>query len=248
MLVLVEKLKENFTFTFDYYYIKIKDRIVLSGRFADGYESILEPFNVGAAQFFTNAIDSKTNGFDAAFNYKTTIAKGEFNASFGTNFTKTRVHGPIKVSESLIGQENVLFNREEIARVERSQPNFKMNTILSYKIDDFKVQLGNTYFGEVKFVHPNDGEQSNWVENELTGNIETRDQTFSSKLLTDIALSYQANKYMKFTFGGNNIFNVYPDKHKHSANIDNGNFIYSRRVQQFGVNGSNYYLRALIKL
>jgi iron complex outermembrane receptor protein len=53
---------------------------------------------------------------------------------------------------------------------------------------------------------------------------------------------------VKFTLGGNNIFNVYPDKHKHSANIDNGNFTYSRRVQQFGVNGANYYLRALIKL
>ncbi|WP_299885988.1 TonB-dependent receptor [uncultured Lacinutrix sp.] len=242
------KIKEHFTFTFDYYYIKIKDRIVLSGRFADGYETILEPFNVGAAQFFTNAIDSKTNGFDAALNYRTVIADGEFNASFGANFTKTRVDGPIKVSESLAGQENVLFNREEIARVESSQPNFKMNSILSYKINDFKVQMGNTYFGEVQFIHPNDGNPNNWVENELTGNVETRDQTFSSKLLTDLALSYQANKNIKLTFGGNNIFNVYPDKHKHSANINNGNFVYSRRVQQFGVNGSNYYLRALIKL
>ena len=242
------KIKENFTFTLDYYYIKIKDRIVLSGRFAEGYEATLEPFNVGAAQFLTNAIDSKTNGFDAALNYRTPISDGIFNASFGANFTKTKVVGPIKVSESLIGQEEVLFNREEIARVERSQPNFKMNTNFSYKFNDFKVQLNNTYFGEVEFVHPSDGNQNNWELNTITGKTETRDQTFSSKLLTDLLLTYQANKHVKFMLGGNNIFNVYPDRHKHSANIDNGNFKYSRRVQQFGVNGANYYLRALIKL
>lgn len=242
------KIKDSFTFTLDYYYIKIKDRIVLSGRFAEGYESILEPFNVSAAQFFTNAIDSKTNGFDVDLNYKKKLSGGEFNASLGANFTKTRVVGPIKVSQSLIGQEAVLFNREDIARVERSQPNFKMNAILSYQIDDFKVQLGNTFFGEVEFIHPNDGDEINWVINELSGVKETRDQTFTSKLLTDLALSYDASKYVKLTLGGNNIFNVYPDKHTHSANIDNGNFLYSRRVQQFGVNGSNYYLRALIKL
>lgn len=242
------KIKESFTFTLDYYYIKIKDRIVLSGRFAEGYETTLEPFNVSAAQFLTNAIDSKTNGFDAAINYRKPIANGMFNASFGANFTKTKVVGPIKVSESLIGQEEVLFNREEVARVESSQPNFKMNTSFSYKINDFKVQLNNTYFGEVEFVHPTDGDQANWELNTLTNKVETRDQTFSAKLLTDLLLSYDINNQIKFTVGGNNIFNVYPDKQKHSANIDNGNFTYSRRVQQFGVNGANYYLRALIKL
>ena len=242
------KIKENFTFTIDYYYIKIEDRIVLSGRFAEGYETTLEPFNVSAAQFLTNAIDSKTNGFDAALNYKTPINNGMFNASFGANFTKTKVVGPIKVSESLIGQEEVLFNREEVARVESSQPNFKMNTNFSYKINALKIQLNNTYFGEVDFVHPSDGDQNNWVTNTLTNVIETRDQTFTPKLLTDLLLSYQLNKQTVLTIGGNNIFNVYPDKQKHSANIDDGNFIYSRRVQQFGVNGANYYIRAHIKL
>ncbi|WP_397363035.1 TonB-dependent receptor domain-containing protein [Olleya sp. R77988] len=242
------KLKNNLSFTFDYYYIKIKDRIVLSGRFAQGYESILEPFNVGAAQFFTNAIDSETSGIDAALQYKKILGNGKFNTSLSGNFTKTRVVGDIKVSESLIGQESVLFNREEIARVESSQPNYKINNLLSYDIDNFKIYLGNTYFGDVKFVHPEDGNPNNWVLNKLSGEVETRDQKFTPKLLTDLALSYKLNNHLEFTLGGNNIFNVYPDKHTHSANIDNGNFVYSRRVQQFGVNGSNFYLRAFLKL
>ena len=82
----------------------------------------------------------------------------------------------------------------------------------------------------------------------MTGRVETRDQTFKSKLLTDISFSYQILDYLNFTIGGNNVFNVYPDKHTHSSNINNGNFVYSRRVQQFGVNGANFYTRLLIRL
>ncbi|WP_103071317.1 TonB-dependent receptor [Aquimarina sediminis] len=242
------KLNENVTFSFDYYLINIEDRIVLSGRFADGYEDILEPFNVGAAQFFTNAIDSKTSGIDAMLFYKTAFGMGEFNASLGANVTRTKVDGPIKVSNALIGQEDVLFNREEIARVEYAQPNYKVNSSLSYDFGQFRFQVMNTVFGKVKFIHPNDGDPSNWVLNDYTGNIESRDQTFSPKLITDTAISYQINDFVKCTLGGNNIFNVYPDRHKHAANTEDGSFMYSRRVQQFGVNGANYYFRLLLRL
>ncbi len=242
------KLNKNFTFTFDLYLINIKDRIVLSGRFAEGYQDILEPFGVGAAQFFTNAIDSKTYGGDAYLDYKTILANGILNASLGLNITDTEVKGDIKVSEALVGQEGILFNREEIGRVESAQPNYKLNSSVSYEHGKFKYQMVNTLFGEVEFIHPDDGDVSNWVLNEFTGAIETRDQTFSPKILTDMSVSYQVNDYLQCVLGGNNIFDVYPDKQKHFANTSNGNFVYSRRVQQFGVHGANYYLRLLLRL
>ncbi|WP_425547634.1 TonB-dependent receptor [Aquimarina mytili] len=242
------KINDNVTFSFDYYLIDIEDRIVLSGRFSEGYETILEPFNAGAAQFFTNAIDSRTSGADAALFFKKNLGGGEFNASLGANLTSTTVKGPIKVSPALVGQEELLFNREEIARVEYSQPNYKINSLLSYDFNKYRFQVVNTVFGRVKYIHPNDGNPDNWVLNNFTGSVETRDQTFSPKLVTDMAVSYQINDYVRCTLGGNNVFNVYPDKHKHSANTEEGNFIYSRRVQQFGVNGANYYFRLLLKL
>jgi len=242
------KINENITFNLDYYFTKIKDRIVLSGRFAGGYEDLLQPFNVGAAQFFVNAIDSKTSGFDVALNYKTPFYLGKLNASLSGNFTQTKIDGPIKESPSLIGQGDVLFNREEVGRVERAQPKFKIISRLLYEMDKFKVQLNNTYFGEVEFLHISDGDSANWVLNEFTNRVETRDQTFTPKLITDLSLSYKLNSNIEFTLGGNNIFNVYPDKHKHSANLGNGSFIYSRRVQQFGLNGANLFTRLLFKL
>jgi len=43
--------------------------------------------------------------------------------------------------------------------------------------------------------------------------------------------------------GGANIFNVYPDRHSHSANYGGGMFPYSRRVSQFGLSGAGYYAK-----
>jgi iron complex outermembrane recepter protein len=242
------KYSDNFTFSFDYYSIKIEDRIVLSGRFATGYEALLKPFNVGAAQFFTNAIDSKTNGVDFSLNYRMPLGNGQFSSLFGANYSKTKVISPIKVNEVLKNQENVLFNREEIGRIESAQPNYKLIFNINYEIKKINFMLGNTVFGQVKYIDPNDGDPANWVLNKLTNTIESRDQTFKPKLVTDLAVNYQILKFLNFTLGINNMFNVYPDKHKHSENVNNGNFIYSRRVQQFGVDGANFYTRLLIRL
>jgi len=242
------KIENNWTYSFDYFNIKIEDRIVLSGRFAQGYEDLLAPFNVGAAQFFTNAIDSKTSGVDFSVNYKYNFGNGELNASTSGNVTRTRIDGPIKVSGALLNQEKVLFNREEIARVESAQPNYKLGSLVSYEWSKFKVNMRNTVFGEVEYIHPNDEFSADWVMNDLTGINETRDQKFKSKILTDLAFTYQALDFLKITLGGNNIFDVYPDKHTHSSNINNGNFVYSRRVQQFGVNGANFYTRLMLRL
>jgi iron complex outermembrane recepter protein len=242
------KYGDNLTFSLDYYNIMIKDRIVLSGRFATGYESILNPYKVGASQFFTNAINSQTSGLDFSINLRQALGNGQFSSSFGANYTETKIVGSVKVNDVLKGKESVLFNREEIARIESAQPNYKLIFSVSYEVKKIKLQVGNTLFGEVKYIDSNDGDPSNWVLNTLTNKIESRDQTFKPKIVTEFNASYQILNFLKFTLGVNNLFNIYPDEHTHSANINNGNFIYSRRVQQFGVDGANFYSRLLIRL
>lgn len=243
------KINDNFTFSLDYYNIDIEDRIVLSGRFGGAdYQSILQPFGVESAQFFTNAIDSRTSGLDVNLVYKKNYAFGKFQGNLGANIARTMVDGKIKVPSTLIGQEEVLFNREEVSRIEVAQPNFKITSMASLEIDKLRMQLGNTLFGEVDYIHPSDGNPANWVVNEFNGLVESRDQTFAPKLVTDLAFSYQFTNTIRATLGGNNIFNVYPDAHVHSGNTSSGNFVYSRRVQQFGVNGANYYFKLLLRL
>ncbi len=238
----------KFTWFVDYYFTQINNRIVLSGRFEEGYETILDPLGVGAAQFFTNAIDTETRGVDTRFTYQDNLGVGGLSISVGGNITNTSLEGEIKTSTELAGQGDVLFNREEISRIESVQPNYKVIANASYKLGKLSFNIGNTYFGKVEYVHPADGSTDNWVINEFTDQVESRDQTFDPKLITDMAVSWKLNEHLKWFVGGNNVFNVYPDKHKHSANENNGLFVYSRRVQQFGVKGSYVYLRLLLSL
>ncbi|WP_109830353.1 TonB-dependent receptor [Reichenbachiella versicolor] len=242
------KLFYNFTFTVNLYTIKILNRIVMSGRFDEGFEFILNPLNVGAAQFFTNAFDTRTSGMDITTTFRSQFGLGELSSSLGVNFNKTQVDGQIRTSEELEGQQNVLLNREEVSRIESNQPNAKVVFLNSYKVGDFTIVLNNTYFGRVTYRHPEDNEPSNWVINSNTGLIETRDQDFSPKVITDLIFSWRATKNIKASIGGQNIFNVYPDMHTHSANISDGRFPYSRRVQQFGVMGAHYFAKITLRL
>jgi len=243
------KFGEKFTFSFNYYDIQINDRIVLSGRISEGFDDILDPLNVDIAQLFTNALDSQTNGFDATFNYQTSIGRGRLNTSLSGNITQTRIQGAIDVPQPFVdtGLENIFFSREEIARVISSQPRSKFISTISYDINKFRFLLRNTYFGTVQFIFPLDTSPDVFVVNEFTGLPQSRDQLFSPKLLTDLSISYKLNNTVNFNIGGNNIFDVFPDPINHSALTGQGQFIYSRRVQQFNVNGANLFVGLQIK-
>ena len=242
------KLLQNFSITMDAYFIQIKDRIVLSGMFGKGYESILEPIGASTAQFFVNAVNTKTSGFDLVPTYSTRFKDGLLKVSGGFNFTSTKIADEVNSSDILEGAEDILFNREEIARLESGQPKTKTIVVMDYTVNKWNFLLRNTRFGKVEYVHPFDVDESNWVMNTFNGNIESRDQVFSAKVLTDLYVSYKFSNYFKMSVGGNNIFNIYPDKHKHSVNVNNGNFIYSRRVQQFGIKGASYFIKVNLSL
>ena len=242
------KLFKNFILTLDGYFITIDNRIVLSGRFDDGFESILNPLGVGAAQFFTNGINTQTRGLDAVLGYEFNIGKGLMNLSGMLNLTDTKVIGGIARPEVLAGKEDELFNREEISRIENAQPDSKFISLATYKYSKLTFLLRATRFGKVKYIHPEDGDQLNWVLNEFTGNIESRDQTFTAKWVTDLSVNYKLSNNVGLTVGANNLFNVYPDRHTHSSNVSLGRFVYSRRVQQFGVTGASYFVKLRIRL
>jgi len=242
----------------DLYTIMIKDRIVTTGRFAADADTrfgdILNPINVSQAQFFSNAVDTKTTGVDYSMKYRYTFGKNELNFSILGNWTKTIVRQDeegnkiIKTPQLLIGFEDTFFNREEVSRIEVAQPKSKIILSAIYKSRKFEAHLGMTRFGEVQYIHPEDANRSNWVVNSFTNTIETRDQVFSSKWITNINIKYAIFNNFKLTIGGSNIFNVFPDKHTHSANVSNGIFPYSRRVSQFGLRGAFWFVKVGVRL
>jgi iron complex outermembrane receptor protein len=221
--------------TVDAYWIQIRNRIVLSGRFDTTNKqvrSILQPFpDVTNAQLFVNAIHTRTKGIDIVLNGAWRIKSGSLLAMLGANFTQTRLFGAIKAAGKLAADSvntNTLFNREERARLEYGQPDSKIIFSLNYQTKKFGLLVRNTRFGETKtrFLNP----------------ALNPDENFSAKVLTDFSLSCTPKSWLTITAGANNIFDVYPDRIKDPRNTQEGVNIYSLEATPFGFYGGYYFV------
>ncbi len=227
---------ENFSITADAYYIKIDNRIVLTSQFSSSLMTVADllPGDVTAAQFFANAVDTETLGTDVVADWFTDVGKGRLGFTAAANFTRTEVKD-INVPDGVadvFGDEseavpNILLNREEKNRLEDGLPHQKGLLQGRYSIGPFAGMLRGNYYGKVRFKTIN----------------RDNDEEFGAKATLDADVSYQLPAGFKVAVGGSNVLNTFPDKQEIPANLSDGQFLYSRRVTQFGVNGGFYYLR-----
>lgn len=248
----------------DAYQIDITDRIVLTNNFTDGGDSTLKAqlaaANASQANFFTNAIDTRSRGLEVVLAYNTRInAKQDIRFSLaGTwidNEVKKDENGKpiIKASPILemTGQIGRYFNREDQSRIEVANPRNKITGTVNYRYDKFSVMLRGVYFGDVTYLDPtiNPNDPSTFPANAFNdGAKETLDQTFKGKTIFDLSLGYDFSPKVGITLGANNLFDTYQDRHIHSHNMGLGRFVYSRRVQQFGFNGRFVFARLRFNL
>jgi iron complex outermembrane receptor protein len=263
------KIAKGLDLTVDAYQIDITNRIILSNNFNGGTNPGLttELNNAGAssAYVFANAIDTRSRGVEAVLTY---VKKINANASINVilahstiqNRVKTDANGHLLIhaSDELInsGQYNKYFNRADQSRVESYSPQTKdvFTTQYNYKKAGILVRL--SYFGKVSYWADSTGGAAAIIANANGGNysknafnnnvLETVDQTFSGKVVTDLTLSYAVSKLLCINIGANNLFDVYPDKQSHSGNTSSGRFTYSRAVSQFGYNGRYVFAKIVI--
>ena len=250
---LVARPIDGLSIALNAYQIDISNRIVITGRFASeddpSFAKILDPLGVGRAQFFTNAVQTRTRGLEGSLNYQYSIGKGRLDISASFSVNKTRLGRNedgsilIQTSDVLQAHQETLFNREEISRLESVQPSSKIFLGLKYGSGFLDIGTQATRYGTVEYIHPSDGNIANWQLNQYSGVEESRDQTFGSKWLIDAYTRFILSDALSFTLGGANLFNTYPDRQNHSANVSNGLFPYSRRVQQFNIRGTFWYTR-----
>ncbi|MCU6500418.1 TonB-dependent receptor [Rugamonas sp. A1-17] len=220
--------------TADLYDIKIKDRIVLSGRFnADTYPDLAErlaKLGVGEAQFFVNSVDTKTQGLDLTASHKTNFGSNKLTTFLALNVSKTEVTG-IHAPASLKGFEDVLLSEKERLYIEQGAPRSKATLGFDYVTGPWESDLKIIHFGP-QTLGTFDGTAAG-VPN----------QHYESKTSADLSFTYTINKNMKFTFGGNNIFNVKPTT-QNPDQTDNG---FKYESVQFGLNGASYFGRLFVK-
>lgn len=188
---------ENFTATVDGYYADVKDRIVLTGAFEDTDADIgaeLQALNVGAAQFFTNALDTKTTGLDVILSYDNSFNEHLLKITFAGNFNNMEL-GDIKTSPKLKGKEETYFGKREQYFLLASAPKTKMTLSVDHVINKFRTSLRFVYFGEIRLI--------DWLDTE---------DVYEAKMTTDLSFAYNFTDNLTIILGGANIFDVYPSE------------------------------------
>ncbi|NIF07308.1 TonB-dependent receptor [Chryseobacterium sp. Tr-659] len=177
--------------TIDGYWIKVKDRIVITGNITD---KKLDQYNVESGRFFANAIDTETKGVDVVVSYDWKLGGGNLNVNLAGNYTETKITG-FHFPENIDTPRDQYFGPDQINIIETLSPKTKASLGLNYGIGKFNFLVRNTYFGKVI----RDGYPFGGV------------QEFSPKVVTDVSVGYDITKNVNFTVGANNVFDVFPD-------------------------------------
>lgn len=233
----VGKFSPGLTITVDGYFISIKDRIVLSTAFSRTnplVDTILKANNVdpstSSLQFWTNAVNTETKGIDAVITEKFRLGAGNATILLAANFNRNSVVGPIHTNSVIDDPKNnpslsnkaanpsndlsaTLFDRQQRGRIETGQPQNKINFTAAYNVHRWDFLVRAVRFGKVQYLHNIDPTLINPTNGAYFNDIGLGvDQVFSAKVTTDVVVSYKAGAGVTLSIGGNNIFDVYPDR------------------------------------
>ena len=231
------KLSPDISLTVDAYWIQIKNRIVLSGAFRkanpDVAAILVDYPNIDLVQFYTNAINTRTYGIDVVLNGNWNINKTKLGLTLAANFNSNTIFGGIKTTDKISDSSryaNTLFGIEERTALDIGQPGEKIILSVTINKGKFGFALRNTFFGKTALATI------------VTNPTDTLYEFFSSKILTDISISYTPKLWLTITAGANNVFDVYPDRLQNYRNTGEGGSIYSNGASPFGYNGGYFFV------
>ena len=216
------------TATIDGYVVDIDDRIVLTGAFEDTDEQIgaeLRALDVAAAQFFTNAIDTRTKGIDIVLSHQFYAGAQRIGWSLAGNFNDMEL-GDVHTNAKLAGKEDIYFGAREQAFLLASAPSSKVTLTVDHSIGRFDSQLRVTNFGRVTLIDF----------------IDERD-VYKARATTDVSIGYRVTDNTRLTIGAANLFNVYPSQQ--DTETETGGVW---DAVQMGFAGAFYFARLSVRL
>lgn len=219
----------NFTATIDGYYIGVKDRIVLTGKF----DTMGIP-GVNQAQFFANGADTQTTGLDAVFTWKKRFdADLSFAASLVGNINNMKIK---KVNNGDLDEE-IFFGERDKSFLLASAPDSKFGLNLNFTKNWFDAALAFTRYSKIDLL---DFQMYEDVAGygSFAAQIAAATDTYDPKVVTDLALGFKLSDNLKLNIGSNNLFNVYPNQQDDWS--ESGGYW---DAVQMGFSGAYYYTR-----
>ena len=189
------RLGSVLTLTVDGYYIKVKDRVVLTTQFGADDPVIgpdLVALNVDQAQFFANAADTRSLGLDVVLNNTSGVGSGRLSTTLAANFNRLRVDR-VRASGRLAGRDEEFFGPREQAFVRASAPPSKINLTFDYQLGRFGTLLRFVRFDKVRLL-----------------NYDNEPMDYAARITTDLTVNYALTNQLQLIVGSSNLLNVYP--------------------------------------
>jgi iron complex outermembrane receptor protein len=236
-------------FTADFYRIKINKRIVLSDNFTGAAIQTLFTnaglTGVSGGRFFSNAIDTRSNGVDLVANYDVNVgARSVLRLTSGYNHNAVKVTRVDSTPPELRTFQENLFGRVERTRIERGNPRDNFFVSGNYTLGAFAATARTQRYGEVSIAGAS-----------ATNATGTLDQTFGAKWITDLGFSYTMRSRYSLTVGADNLFDVYPDRNLNpgdpqttNGGISNFGIFPYNGISPFGFNGRFVYTKLSLGL
>jgi iron complex outermembrane recepter protein len=227
-------------FTADYFNIAIKDRIIFSGNFTGAaLNPILQQFGASGVRFFTNAVNTRTDGVELTANYKSDLGpNGILRLQAAWTHAETNVTNIAPTPPQLTAFQTVLFDRLEVRRLECGQPKDNVRLTADWSKGPLGVVATGGRYGPYCGI-------ANGTNEAPFGPGTSADQTFEATWLLDVEVSYTMDK-LRVAFGAQNLFDATPDEtlfvnsnsgiNRYPNNSPygyNGRFIYSRLSYRF---------------
>ena len=233
------ELAKALRITLDGYHLQLKDRIVKTeflgtanngGAAVGGILNAAGISGVDSAQYFTNAIDTRTEGVDLVAEYTLRTENfGTFRPSLAFSYAESHITHVIDNPSQLSALNVVLFGRQGKIDLVRGAPRDKTVLTGNWSIWRFHNTLRLTRYGR-------------YIEASTTAGSDAK---FGAKGITDIDVAYDVTDNVSLALGAYNVFNVYPDR-KGQVAID-GSGAYGS-FAPFGLSGGFYYARLGVNL
>ena len=223
----------NFTTSIDAYRIDIDNRVLFSGNLqlnATLQQLVSAPgAPVTAARYFTNAVDTRTEGVDIVSTYRIDLQeKNRLDLTVAYNHNKSSVERVADNPAILTANNLKLIDRQTIARTTVASPKDKFSLAADYGFGIWNVHGLVTRYGSFT-VPQNDAKL---------------DQTYDPQWVLDVSGSVKLGKNWRLVAGIDNVTNRYPAQVTSNGNLNvNGIQPYSIFAPN-GFNGRYYYAKA----
>ena len=229
------RLGDSFDLSFDLFRVEIDDRVALSERITGDALTAFVEANFGvpgvqSANYFANAVDTRTEGAELVANWRHDLAGGNLLLTGAWSYAKNEITHIVDTPAELLalGPDYVLFGIEESNTLTDATPRSRGVLSAHWASDRWSVLGRATRHGSATRVF------------NFGGGFEPR-QTYGAEWQLDAEIEFKLTGQLSLALGGLNLTDEYPDLSNEDI-FYFGNLPYDV-LSPVGSNGAYYYSR-----